>query len=246
MEVIELFSESYFENAKYNQKLPLECNHCHCQFLRIKKLVKFNRTRKEKQGYFGGLFCGRKCRAAYDSQSKKVDLICTQCNLPFSRKFSQTKSKKRKSENFFCSQSCAGKYNNAHKKTGTRVSKLEVWLHSQLKAMFPNIVFSFNKTDAINAELDVYIRSLNLAFEINGIFHYKPIFGKDKFERISSKDANKIKSCHDNGIDLCIIDVSSFKYFKEQKAKTYLDIISNIISDRVQAFGQTNDLPVSN
>jgi len=47
--------------------------------------------------------------------------------------------------------------------------------------LYPDLVIHFNKKDAINSELDIYIPSLKLAFELNGIFHYEPIFGKENF-----------------------------------------------------------------
>ena len=39
--------------------------------------------------------------------------------------------------------------------------------------------------------------------------------------------------CHDNKIDLCIIDVSQQKYVKPSNSKKYLDIITNIIKERM-------------
>lgn len=133
----------------------------------------------------------------------------------------------------FCSRSCAATYNNKNKTTGTRRSKLEIWLENQLPLLYPEIEFHFNKKDAIGSELDIYIPALSLAFELNGIFHYEPIYGDRKLGQIQENDQNKFQSCITNDISLCIIDVSQFKHFKPDKAQKYLDIINNIIKERL-------------
>ena len=84
--------------------------------------------------------------------------------------------KRRKSTNFFCSSSCAATYNNKHKKYGIRCSKFEIAVQSLLREEFPELIFDFNQKNAVGSELDIFCPTLKLAFEINGIFHYKPIF----------------------------------------------------------------------
>ena len=133
----------------------------------------------------------------------------------------------------FCSQSCAASYNNTHKTTGTRVSKLEIYLQKNLSRIY-KFEFKFNSKEEINSELDIYIPSLKLAFELNGIFHYEPIFGQEKLAQIQNNDERKFQACLENNIELCTIDASSLKYFKEQKAKKYLDIIINIINSQIE------------
>jgi hypothetical protein len=162
--------------------------------------------------------------------NQPIDCTCTQCSKSFSKRYSEYK----KSKNHFCSQSCAGTYNNTHKTKGTRVSKLEVYLQEQLTKLYPTLEIHYNRKDAINSELDIYIPSLKLAFELNGIFHYEPIFGESKLEQIQNNDSRKFGACKDAGISLCIIDVSAMNYFKEENAKKYLDIIVNIINSNPQ------------
>ncbi len=74
-----------------------------------------------------------------------------------------------------------------------------------------------------------------------GIFHYEPIFGIDTHNRIQSNDKSKMKSCIDAGIDLCVIDTSRLKYFKPANAQKYVDIITNIINDRIHAPGEKSN-----
>ena len=65
---------------------------------------------------------------------------------------------------------------------------------------------------------------------LNGIFHYEPIYGQDKLSQIQNNDNRKFQACIENGIELCIIDSSQQKYFKEQSSLKYLNIITNIIN----------------
>jgi hypothetical protein len=73
---------------------------------------------------------------------------------------------------------------------------------------------------------------MKLAFELNGIFHYESIYGEAKLHQIQNNDKRKFQACLERGIELCIIDSSNLKYFKESNAKPYLDIIINIINKK--------------
>lgn len=130
----------------------------------------------------------------------------------------------------FCSHSCSATYNNTHKTHGTKRSKLEIWLEEQLTTLYSNLEIHFNRKDAINSELDIYIPSLSLAFELNGIFHYEPIYGKEKLEKIQNNDGRKFQACLENNIELCIIDTSSQIKFAEKSSIKFLDIIIKIIN----------------
>jgi hypothetical protein len=133
------------------------------------------------------------------------------------------------------SRSCAGTYNNAHKTHGYNRSKLELWLEKQLPILYPKIKFIFNERLTLGAELDIYIPELKLAFELNGIFHYEPIFGSNKLNEIQNRDQLKFKLCLENKIGLCVIDTSTQKYFKEESSRKYLKIITDIIDSEIGA-----------
>lgn len=153
-----------------------------------------------------------------------MEVQCTLCNKTFIRTPSNLQKK-----NNFCSSSCAAKYNNAHKTKGYRRSKLEIWIESELQKQYPILYIEYNKKDTIKSELDIYIPSLKLAFELNGIFHYEPIYGPEKLASIQNNDNRKFQACLEQGIELVIIDTSSFKNFKLNKAQKYLEIIKDII-----------------
>ena len=135
---------------------------------------------------------------------------------------------KEKQKNHFCSRSCAATYNNTHKTHGTRVSKLEVFLQEELPKKY-SYEFHFNRKDAINSELDVYIPELKLAFELNGIFHYEPIYGPDKLNQIQNNDNRKFQACLEQGIELCVIDTSWLKHNTLPRMNKVLDIVEEII-----------------
>lgn len=212
-----LYSQKDFNNAKSRDKLPCECYICHEPFYKVKydimKFIKTNKSHKIK-------YCSSKC------WKTKQKINCVNCKIEFEKFPSQIK----RTSNHFCSNSCAASYNNTHKTTGTRRSKLEMWLEEQLTKLYPKLEIHFNKKNTIGSELDIYIPKLNLAFELNGIFHYEPIYGLKKLDQIKTNDICKTKACHNAKIDLCIINVTGLKYFKPNNAQQYLDIIVNIIS----------------
>ena len=196
------------------------CDHCKNPFTR--RLA----TIRDREARYATLHCSLRCQRAY--RVTTVTLPCGQCGVPVSRKHSQ--SKISKSGHLFCNHSCAARYANTHKTVGTRRSKLEVWLEAQLRALYPNLTLLPNDKTAINSELDFYFPDLKLAFELNGIFHYEPIYGPEKLASIQNNDHRKFAACADVGISLCVIDSSHLKNFKEPKARAFLDIICNVIN----------------
>lgn len=115
------------------------------------------------------------------------------------------------------------------------MSKLERWLQERLQRLYPDLEFHFNRKDTINGELDIYIPSLKLAFELNGVFHYEPIYGPEKLANIQSNDGRKFQACLEHGIELCIVDTSRMTNFKERGALKYLEVIQGVLNSRIAA-----------
>jgi len=219
------YTEIEFNSANPSTLLSCICYNCNKPFFAMKaniqQEIKQNRKRVK--------FCSLNCCNNY--RLKQINLVCINCKKEFALTPSQIKgSKSTKSGNHFCSSSCAAIYNNTHKTTGYRRSKLEKYLEIKLKELYPNLEIHFNKKDTINSELDIYIPSLNLAFELNGIFHYEPIYGEKTLNKIQNNDNRKFQACIEKNIELCIIDTSHQTYVKESTSKKYLDIIINLIN----------------
>ncbi|GAF69878.1 unnamed protein product, partial [marine sediment metagenome] len=205
----------------------IQCVYCHSTFYKQKMyILRMIRNKKNNNGHTFH-FCSRLCKSKASITKKEVE--CKNCKKMFFKLPNQIK----KTKNNFCSRSCAATYNNTHKTTGIRRSKLEKWLEKQLTTLYPDLEIDFNQKDVINSELDIYIPSLKLAFEINGIFHYEPIYGEDKLDQIKNNDNRKFAACHENKIELCIIDTSQHKYVKPKTSQKYLDIITNILNKRL-------------
>jgi len=219
----ELYTSTEFALAKSNDKLKLQCYYCQKPFFRKKKYILFEKKHNKRECRF----CNQKC--LNKNKIKKLQFNCTNCGKEIEKRI---KERYKPKSNFFCSQSCAATYNNKNKQYGTRRSKLEIWLENKLKLAYPSLEIYFNKKEIINSELDIYIPSLNLAFELNGIFHYKPIYGEKKFQQIQNNDNLKKTECCKLNINLQIIDTSKLQYFKEQNCQKYLDLIQNIIDSR--------------
>lgn len=130
----------------------------------------------------------------------------------------------------FCNNSCATTYNNKHKTHGTRRSKLEVYIEEKLIAEYLNLKFMFNTKDTIGSELDIFIPHLNIAFELNGIYHYRNIHGPTLLQRIQNNDLLKQKACKEKNITLYSIDTSTLSTFNEKAAIPFFNIIKEIIN----------------
>lgn len=216
------FTEAEFNSAKSKDLLTLQCERCGINFQALKRrIVKaLNPKSSDKCKY-----CSKTCIFVKSAKS----VTCKQCNSNFKKDLAHI----RQSPNHFCSRSCAASYNNTHKSYGTRRSKLEIYIESQLKVLYPSLIIDYNKKSAINSELDIYISSLNLAFELNGILHYEPIYGNEKLSKIQSNDISKLESCHNAKIDLHVINTSQHHYVNDTTNKKYLDVIVSIINTKL-------------
>ena len=218
-----LYSKEEFEKAKNTDLLSVECYHCGKKFQVIKRRIQ-------------SALAGRRCDVV-----KYCNLICVglsknkcieiKCDLCGKITIKQSAEVKRNTLHF-CNKSCAATYKNTHKTKGFRRSKLEIWIESQLRQKYPELFVDYNNNEVIGSELDIYIPSLNFGVELNGLFHYEPIFGPEKLARTKNNDNRKFQACLEKGIELCIMDVTQMTYFKPEKANKYLNIICEIIDKK--------------
>lgn len=208
----------------YKDLIPLQCKFCQKIFYRRNKYINAHNRKPTK---FPLKFCSHKCHNDF-SVSVRKKMQCKNCNKEIKR----TPSSLVGIKNVFCSHKCAGTYNSQYKTSGYRRSKLEIWLEIQLLKLFTNLKILFNNREAVGLELDIYLPNLSLAFELNGIFHYEPIYGSENLLQIKDRDQRKFQACISKNIELCILDTSFIKYFKHDSAQKFLDIIVNIINEK--------------
>ncbi len=229
-----LCNKEQYNECRGIDLLPLECEYCGRIFFHQKKLIKYS---LKGDNICKLKYCSRECTTNAANIRQTVE--CKNCAVSFVKKSCQIKI----SPNHFCTRSCATTYNNTHKSSGNRRSKLEAYIETKLSELYPNMCIEYNGKDAINSELDIYIPSLHLAFELNGIFHYEPIYGQDKLRKIENNDTRKFQACIERGIELCIIDTSSLKYSIPRNMEKYVSIIDNIISEKGERFELPSRLP---
>lgn len=220
-----LFTEEELKNAKTYQRLPLICYSCQNIFFWTKKRIK----EINKVTGVVGKYCSHKCLA--DSKKNRINVTCSNCNISLERRPCEISQ----SKNVFCSKSCAATYNNKHKSAGIRRSKLEVWIETELTNLFTNLEIHFNKKTTIGCELDIFIPSLKLAFEINGILHYQKIYGDRKFAQIQKNDENKKNKCEQHGIELYSIDTRLHNHVNRKNSQKYIDYIVEKIKNSMTA-----------
>ena len=203
--------------------IELTCAGCNRNFRRRRKEV----TKEIRNHPDHKIFCSREC---YDGARGPITMSCSNCGKSVVRRAYEIRDQS-KSGRVFCDRSCAAKYNNIHKTTGTRRAKLEIWMENQLRTMYPDLAFVFNGTNAIDAELDIFVPDLALAFELNGIYHYEPVHGSNRLASIQANDQRKFRICHERGISLCVIDTTGMRTFKPVHAQIYLDIVTRLLND---------------
>jgi hypothetical protein len=195
-------------------KIPnVKCEQCGVEFYKTA-----HEQRRTKNS-----FCSKDCWNIY--QDIRPEVKCIKCGIIFRKRQSEI----NKTKNNFCSKSCAASYNNTHKTYGTRRAKLEVFLEEQIKEHYPDLELICNQKTAIESELDFYFPQLRFAIELNGITHYEPIYGADKFEKIQNNDKRKVIACYEKGIELAIVDTSSCSYLSANNKEKYKNLIFGLL-----------------
>lgn len=199
------------KNKKETDIKILICSYCNKSYQTESKTTKY---------------CSHKCKKL---NSKKYQYTCKNCNIAY---FSSEKKSK------YCSNSCKSRNlnlhnfaHNSHNKKFSR-SKMEKYIEYNLILDFPNIQILFNDKETLGSELDIYFPDLKLAIELNGIFHYMPIYGKDRLEKIQNRDKNKSLLCYEKGIELLVINTGN-KGFTIKRGAINYNIIKTFVKERL-------------
>jgi hypothetical protein len=235
-----LFSEEEFLISDSATKLPCECENCGQTFFILKKRIQSER--KTPQNCVR--FCSLKCNGKFKTKTRGDILVhCSNCGKKAKRR--KIDVERKTTGLFFCSHSCAATYSNTHKTKGIRRSKLETLAEHVLNEKFLHLFPLYNDKSAIGSELDIYFPSLKLAFEFNGIFHYKPIFGEKKLQQIKANDEAKLTRCQKNNITLVVINTTEHNYITEHTSQKYIDVVINIIKRHASNLSPTIETDTS-
>lgn len=98
-----------------------------------------------------------------------------------------------------------------------RVSKSELYVASILEKYKINYISEHKFEDCADKKplpFDFYLTDYNCCVEFDGIHHYKPIYGEDRFAITKAHDEMKDNYCNNNGIQLIRIP-----YYLEDKSE---------------------------
>jgi hypothetical protein len=217
-------SKKEFDELTLRESIKMNCRVCNCIFTQTKNII----VKSFKNGFTSG-FCSRNCSNKF--KKNEVTTQCKECE----KEIIVSSYRYKNNSNCFCSYYCGTKHRNKNKTSGYKRSKIEFYIEEKIKTNFPLIELKCNETKTLEGlELDFYFPSLKLAFELNGITHYEPIYGIDRLERSKDSDKRKMAKCMELGIELAIIDISRYKYFTEKSGEIVFQEIEKIISPLYQ------------
>jgi hypothetical protein len=123
-----------------------------------------------------------KCEETWRQKKVLVEWECPQCHKKL--QVSQRESSRRK----YCSGTCRNLATNPSRNGS--VSKAESLLCDLLETSGYSI--DRNRRDILSGlEIDIWIPSLQISIEYNGIHHLKPIHGEETLRKIQAKDSLK-------------------------------------------------------
>lgn len=212
-----------------------KCYHCGTE--KVVTKTKMAQKSKNKRN-----FCSEKC---YHENLRinhiKDKISCGMCGAEITSSRS-LKKKLPKCGKYFCDKSCRMKYYNkfhsiAKTKNKSRPEELFVEL---IQTEFPQLRVLRNNREILKSglELDIFFPEISLAIEINGPVHYLPIFGEERLNLVSSKDSRKMAEAYASGIELIVIDVSTWCSLKTQQGKSkeiFSETIKPILAAKIAA-----------
>jgi hypothetical protein len=219
-----------FNDLKPMELVSLECEQCSGVFEGLKtdvaSAIKLRPTSFR--------FCSDECRDV--SLSKKVDVICTNCGIPFKKLHCQFL---KSDPNHFHNRSCSATYLNKHKKFGVNRSRAELLIESLVRRDFPDTEIQTNVRAVLDSglEIDILLPEINIAIELNGPVHYFPIYGDEKFKKTKNNDLLKQIEIQEKGINLIVVDISQMKYWKKTillLTEYYNNYLKPIIEDSIK------------
>ena len=209
-----------------DKKVEVQCLNCEVFFFKTTCKIKLSTKH----------FCSTKCMGVYND--KKVEVKCLNCNDIFLKKLCEIRKRPR----HCCSIQCFKMLAKYKKNWGSNRSKLEIYVEKRLtEELALNI--SYNDT-SIGYELDIYLPEMSFAIELNGVFHYKAIYGEEALLKRQEIDRLKAEECVKRNIKLIVINVSEDKDNKRTFEKRYNEI-KNLILSKVKEYKQQLSQPIT-
>lgn len=217
-----------------NDFYETKCTNCNVVFVRHKydnPQYKYQSSLKRNNVTWkctGREFCSVKCKNEYQTKIGNIIKPCGWCSKEVTKYVAEYKSSK--SGEIFCNRSCSASFNNTKKRKATR-SKSETLLFNLLKEEFNYLNVIPNDKELLDGyEVDIAIPSIKLAIEWNGIVHFKPIYGCNKFTSIQKRDFEKQQKAIEKNINLIVIpDLVSTDTYVKESFQTIKKIILNMI-----------------
>lgn len=209
-----LIDQDKLKTVRAREGIPVECLNCKEPFLApLSYVIDVLRGPENTKRRLN--FCSYKCKDT--SRTLKVTVKCLQCG----KLFVKMQKEIRRAKKPFCSLSCNAKYGNAHKTFGYITSKPEQYLLSLIKDAFPRTrILRNNRRMLSGLELDIVIPKAKVAIEVNGITHYKPIYGAEQFLKSTLRDRLKRRQCKSLGYQLLVINIAQYGY--QPRVEQYL------------------------
>lgn len=216
-----LIDESSYNLLQNKDIVLCSCVLCNKEFTRTKKRIQLYLKRSgNNAGY-----CSRAC--ANKARINHVFLPCEECSKVSKKRAYDVNHNKH----VFCSCACHAKYKNKNKKGGINRSAIEIHIESLIRSAFPALNLICNDHTILDGqELDFYFPTLKFAIELNGITHYEPIYGLDRFTRSLDSDKRKMIKCYEKGIELAVIDISAAKTLTKKWKQIYWNEVNSLLS----------------
>jgi ribosomal protein L33 len=211
------------QNSPRGAIITLLCHACGIEFQRKKSEV-MKSIRKGKK-----FSCSVGCsnRLSNSGLQRFVTLKCDECGQEFTRVMKDyRKNQLRNAAKLYCNKHCAMIALNKSPRSSRPTSSHEVIMSQIIKDNYDNNICIFNNVRDVfpdNLEIDIWIPSVCLAIELNGVCHFYPIYGEDRLKKTQSNDYKKSMLAQKMNINLLTIDTSSLKSKSKQQVLNFLN-----------------------
>lgn len=212
----EVCSSMFRKNSADQKRYPRHCCSIECRSKLNRKSVSTPCSNCEQivvraQSQIKGksnIFCSKECHDEF--QTTKLKIKCNLCG----KDFAQHKCiiERTKHGQNYCSHTCSSK-----------VVYKESFIETEMEKLVKPIGLKYSRNDrsiVSPLELDFYFPDINYAIEINGLFHYEPIYGKETLLAQKERDSRKRRLCKEKGIILRVVKPGNCKdgtYMKRLK-----------------------------